>query len=363
MASQASARNATPAQVFDLLQKRRLRQGVEMVNITVVRRFLKGKTHKRGLKETRGTKTVYSRSNVLAMNAARRKYVRETKGTKQAKWKLVIRKARVPRADPTTAARAFAREGIKVKLRRSREKPQRTQEQEKEREELCDKMRRWPLARFTDQIDMIIDNKRFNTPTSLSSREHLLKQRLVAQLRTPEEGLEKFFTKPSAKRHRKNCGGSVEVCAGISNCKVVLWEYLTKWNGSVAAEMYKGPIMKTLKRVRGEKDSYLLAEDNDPTGYKSSKALTEKTKLHINTITWPRYSPDLMPLDYFLWEDINRRMDKTAPRGNESAAAFKSRLRRTALSTSTTTVRAAVEGMRKRAKAIWEAKGKDIARD
>ena len=250
-----------------------------------------------------------------------------------------------------------------MKLRRSREKPQRTQEQEKEREELCDKMRRWPLARFTDQIDMIIDNKRFNTPTSLSSREHLLKQRLVAQLRTPEEGLEKFFTKPSAKRHRKNCGGSVKVCAGISNCKVVLWEYLTKWNGSVATEMYKGPIMKTLKRVRGEKDSYLLAEDNDPTGYQSSKALTEKTKLHINTITWPRYSPDLMPLDYFLWDDINRRMDKTAPRGNESAAAFKSRLRRTALSTSATTVRAAVEGMRKRAKAIWEAKGKDIARD
>ena len=93
------------------------------------------------------------------MNRARRKFVRETRGTKRASWELVIQKARVARAGPITAARAFAREGLNVKLRRSREKPQRTQDQGREREELRGRMRRWPLARFTDQIDMIIDNK------------------------------------------------------------------------------------------------------------------------------------------------------------------------------------------------------------
>ena len=67
-----------------------------MVNITVVRRFLKGKTHKRGVKETRGRKRIYSRRNVLTMNAARRKFIQATKGTKQAKWNLIIRKARAP---------------------------------------------------------------------------------------------------------------------------------------------------------------------------------------------------------------------------------------------------------------------------
>ena len=56
-------------------------------------------------------------------------------------------------------------------------------------------------------------------------------------------------------------------------------------------------------------------------------------------------------------------MDATAPAGAESATAFKARLRRVALRTSSTTVRAAVEAMRMRAKAIAEAKGKDIARD
>ena len=112
-AVQASAKNETPNAVFDMLQNARRRQGVAMVNITVVRRFLKGTTHKRGKEETRGRKRIYSRRNVLSMNAARRKYIKGTKGTKQATWKLVIRKARGPRADATTAARAFAREGLK----------------------------------------------------------------------------------------------------------------------------------------------------------------------------------------------------------------------------------------------------------
>ena len=49
---------------------------------------------------------------MLSTNAARRKYIKETKGTKRATWKLVIRKGRVPKADTTTAARAFKREGL-----------------------------------------------------------------------------------------------------------------------------------------------------------------------------------------------------------------------------------------------------------
>ena len=174
-AVQASAKNETLKAVFDMLQNARRRQGVAMVNITVVRRFLKGGTHKRGKEETRGRKRIYSRRNVLSMNAARRKYVKGTKGTKQATWKLVIRKARGPRADATTAARAFAREGLKVKLRRLREKPQRTEEQEKEREDLCGKMRKWPLERFADGIDLIMDNKNSPVSQTLAARDHLQK--------------------------------------------------------------------------------------------------------------------------------------------------------------------------------------------
>ena len=111
------------------------------------------------------------------------------------------------------------------------------------------------------------------------------------------------------------------------------------------------------------KTSYLLAEDNDPAGFKRGKAVAEKKHLHIKTIPWPRYSPDMMPLDFCLWDDISKHMDATAPAEAESATAFKARLRRVALRTSSTTVCAAVEAMRMRAKAIAESKDKDIARD
>ena len=238
-AAHASGKSTTEA--FLLLKKRRDREGAPMVNITVVRRFFRGKTHKRGRSETRGRKRTLSRRNVLTMNVARRKCIQATQGTYQVTWDDIIRKGRAPAVHRSTAARAFAREGLDVKLRRSREKPQRTPEVEAERTEICGRMRRWPLAKFTSGIDMIIDNKRFDIPTTPDARMHQKKQKVVAQLRTREEGLADGCTKPGVKRQRKNLGGTVNVCAGISNCRVVLWEYLPKWNGAEAAALYKGP--------------------------------------------------------------------------------------------------------------------------
>ena len=127
--------------------------------------------------------------------------------------------------------------------------------------------------------------------------------------------------------------------------------------------MYGGPILKALKKHRGEKPSYLIAEDNDPSGFKSSKGIAAKTLAKIKTIKWPRYSPDLMPLDFSLWTDISKRMQSTAPKGREPREAFKARLRRMALRTSRKTVVAAVEAMRTRAKQIWDAKGGNVAGD
>ena len=350
-------------EIWSILAKRRRARGVAMMNVTAIRRFVRGKTHRRGKVETRGRRRIFTRKNVLAMDATRKKFIKRTKGAFRATWKGIRAKARMPKADATTVARAFQREGLDVKSRRPREKPPRTVEHEKERVDICGKMRFWPLKKFTEEIDMIMDNSKFQIPTKPDTREHLAKSKLFAQLRTRSEGLDPDFTKPSKTIHSRNLGGSAMVCAGISNCRIVLWEYCAKWNGQVAADTYKGPILKTLIKHRGRKASFLLAEDNDPTGYKSGKAMAEKRRLGIKTIQWPHYSPDLMPLDFSLWTDINRRMAATAPRGNETVAAFKRRLRRVALSTSTSTVRGAVAAMRGRAAMIWKAGGKNIARD
>ena len=75
------------------------------------------------------------------------------------------------------------------------------------------------------------------------------------------------------------------------------------------------------------------------------------------------YNPDLNPLDFGLWRNIEKRMDDAAPTGRESVVAFKKRLRRTALATSTAQVQKTVEAMRARAQQIYDADGQDISRD
>ena len=52
------------------------------------------------------------------------------------------------------------------------------------------------------------------------------------------------------------------------------------------------------------KKHFLIAEDNDPTGYKSGLGKAAKRAVGIKTIEWPRYSPDLMPLDFSLWTNV-----------------------------------------------------------
>ena len=111
-----------------------------------------------------------------------------------------------------------------------------------------------------------------------------------------------------------------------------------------------------------EKAKYVVLEDNDPTGYKSNKALEAKRDLGIQAMQFPRYSPDLNPLDFYLWDAIERRMRaaKTAPM---SVAAYKARLRRVAMSIPEAEIREAVLSIKARAKAVCDAKGGDIAHD
>ena len=62
----------TPAQVHKLLETRRGRKGMAAPDLTNIRKALKGLTYKRGLKETRGRKPLYSRKMVRKMNMKRR---------------------------------------------------------------------------------------------------------------------------------------------------------------------------------------------------------------------------------------------------------------------------------------------------
>ncbi len=144
---------------------------------------------------------------------------------------------------------------------------------------------------------------------------YLKSQQVRFHLRTPAEGLKKEFTKPGRKKNRMNTGAKASVCAGISNGRIVLWHYLPKkWNGAEAAKLYREVISPTLKRVRGLKRSHRLLEDSDPTGHKSNKAKAAKVEKNIKTHVFPRYSPDINPLDFSLWQAVEAKLLANTPR-------------------------------------------------
>lgn len=304
--------NLSPVAIHARLARERGRKGIAAPELTGVRKFLKGKTHKRGAVETRGRKRIHSRRHVLAMNRKRIELIKKVAGAKQVTWDDVARRARAPSADSTTVARAFQREGVDVRLRPARGKPQRLPEHEQERADLCDKMRRLPTNYFSENVHLIIDNKRFDTPTTPAARLHLQKQKVKGQLRTRSEGLKPGFTRPNQKRHKVNAGGTVDIMAGISGGR---------------------------------------------------KGMEAKKAVNIKAMAWPRYSPDLMPLDFSLWANIQKRVDASSPGGREPVAAFKKRLRRIALSTPRAQVRDMVAKIRDKAREIYEAGGKDIRSD
>jgi len=361
---QQAALGTDPQKVHRLLKAQRKRRKIPAPRLTRARKALKGLSYRRGVKETRGRKPVYTPKNVQNMEATRKKLIQQANGDREVRWKDIQKASRVPKAHRTTAARAFAREGLDVQARRPREKPDRTLEAEKARVAWCKKNKHLRGSYFADQVDMIIDNKKFEIPTSERSRRYLNKQRVRFHLRKKSEGLRPEMTKPNRKKNRLNTGGWVNVCAGISGCRVVMWEYLgRRWSGSAAAELYSGPIAKSLKKKRGEKRKYRILEDNDRSGYKSKAAMVAKAAVHIEAIDFPKYSPDLNPLDFAIWSAIEKRMGENAPSGQETTEEYKKRLRATALRLPESLIRKSILSIPSRMKAIASAKGRNIARD
>ena len=235
--------------------------------------------------------------------------------------------------------------------------------QQVERKEIAGRWRFYPNDFFATKVDAIIDNKKFKVPMHIRGLKHLRKVRCKGHLRTRAEGKKSFCRKPNQRKNRVNTGGTVSICAGIIGGKLHLWHDVgKKWNGRVAADLYRGPLIKALRKHCGDKDQYLVAEDNDPSGYKTKKAQAAKDELGIKTIEWPRYSPDLNPLDFHVWHEIEEKVIKKLSKP-VSLQEFKKRLRRAAKAMSQDKILKAVHAVKSRAKAVWEAGGGLIERD
>jgi hypothetical protein len=353
----------TPS-IHQELVKMRARAKSEGPDITTVRRAVRGKTHKRGAQERRGRKRKLSTIAVRRLNKTRKELIKKAAGEYEVHWKDMISKARVPRVHASTASRSLKRIGENVAFRTPRTKPMRESADEKERVSICTSWLKRPKAYFTEKLDCIMDNKHFDIPTYTKAKKFHKMRRVRGHLRTKAEGVKKGFTKPSYRKNRVNPGAKATVRACIINNKVKVWEYLPdRWCGAAAADLYEKVVIKALRKHRGNKKSFLMLEDNDPTGYKSGLAVDAKKRLKINTIPFPKYSPDLNPLDFFLWNEVERLMSAQKAPAHESVEAYKERLKKTAMAIPSDVIKRAVESIQVRAKQVVAAKGGDIQRD
>ena len=107
--------------------------------------------------------------------------------------------------------------------------------------------------------------------------------------------------------------------------------------------------------------SFFLLEDNVPTCYKCGLAAAAKRDLGIEVLGIPKRSPDLNPLDYAFWSEVNSRLrkqeSKFASDFKEARRAFVARLRRTILRIPPATLANMVGNMKRRCELLKLANG------
>ena len=352
------------SQILARITTRRNKQDIEAPELQVITRAVRGHSFNRGGTETRGRKRSWTPAQTRKADSARKALYKKADGEEEVHWADIQKRARVPSCHRTTAARSFQRAGLDVGRRNPREKPVRDESVEKERVRLGKRFYRYGDRYFTHTVDGLMDNRKFDITRAAASRRWKNMRKVRFHLRTRKEGLKRGFTKPSARKHRSNPGAAVNVCCLIIRNKIRVFHYLPKkWCAAAAEDLYRGPIIEAFRANLGNKRKFLLIEDNDPTGYKSSRGKAAKKELKIEAIEWPRYSPDLHPLDFSIWQEIENRMAAQKVPKNETIDEYKLRLRRTAMRIPSKVIRKAVSKIPERGRLIALAKGGNIARD
>ena len=210
-----------------------------------------------------------------------------------------------------------------VRFRAPRNKVFVSEEDAKKRRLQCEAWQRKSSEFWMDKVHAYVDNKSFPLPLTPKQRLRYRQTRITGHLRTAAEGLVRGFTKPRDS-HCFVGFPSLAISAAVNKNRVIMWHVLKKtWNGASAAQMYKGPLLSALRRTHGKSQRYTIVEDGDRKGNESGKA---KKDVNIRALTLPPRTPSLMPLDYAIWTEIEKRMDHSAPKGTESKAAFLKRL-------------------------------------
>ena len=177
----------------------------------------------------------------------------------------MLKKAAKTNVCDKTIRRALLSKGIK--FRRLRTKPTLTREDIKARLLFAETYKGKSVAWWKSNIHMIIDCKTFPAYTTARGRSYAAQREIRGVYRELGQGLDDAYVLAPRDLKFKPGSSAVKIVAGIGKGKVLLWhDYGKNWNGTVAAEVYKGPMLAALKENWPGRKSFNVLEDNDPTG-------------------------------------------------------------------------------------------------
>ena len=315
---------------------------------------------KRTPRKSQGRRSVLSTGQVDRIEAKLREKVAKAAGRYEVTVSMVRKAARV-KASSRTVLKALHKRG--VYFRRLREKPLLTEADVRDRLAFARKYHKKPASWWQQHIHAAIDVKHFQVFLSGHARARAAQEGTRGAYRRRAQGLDTPYVK-SGSRMKYNPGArGVQVFAAVGNGKVLVWEYLDqqRWCGDAAAALYTGPLAKKLRTEYPDRSSWAVLEDNDPSGFKSSKGMRAKRAAGIKAFEIPRRSPSLNVCDYFLWSHVNKKMrsqEQQWPAGRtETRKQYLQRLRRTALRIPRDVLNNAMADMHRRCQRLLAASG------
>ena len=260
-----------------------------------------------------------------------------------------------------TILNAMHREG--VYFRPLYEKPDLSKDDKDARLDFANAHAHRSPGQWAKYVHAVIDNKVFQVYTNGKARDAAARRGVRGVFRTRSRCYTSGTTRASRSLKQNTGAKSVMITCAIGAGRVLMWHVVNgPWNASNAAAMYTGPLRKSLRQahptVRG---AWRVVEDNDPGGYKSGGGKRAKAEAGIEALSLPPRSPDLNPLDFSVWAEINRRMrrqEASWPKSKrESRDEFLARLRRTAMRLPRSYINAVMANMAKRVALLRLAKG------
>ena len=335
----------------------RQKKGAEVVSKCTIYRFVNDCTYKRGKKEACGGKNkVLTKKDVDHLDKVRKRLLKSANNTRRVTYKEILKAAGFDgKCCPRVAQDALRSRGIR--FRALRRKVCLTDEDAKLRLKAAKEWVKRPKAFWVDNVHAYVDNKAWPMPLTPQQKERYRKTRVTGRLRKAQKGVARGCTKPRDK-HSFLGIPSVTISAAVAKDKTIMWHVVGKsWNGTVAADMYSGPLAKALEKTWGKKKKYTIVEDGDRKGNQSGLGLKAKEFAKMCAMALPPRTPSWMPLDYAIWTAIEKKMDETALCGVEGKDAFSARLKRSAMKLPRGFVRKVIERMKGNIQGVVEARG------